>query len=596
MRTFTISLWYLLVLTVAACGEVRAHGAPDAGAGSDAGSDVPPDGPPATGDLDRVDWRTLRGMPIVTNDVTLPVTSLFSLSGDGFVTSECQNAPGCTFTWRDLSGAAGMQRDHLARATGVAISPDARQAQLMALDAIENCSDSVGNFQVSRGTLSLLDLATGASRFDLPLRTNPTAVQGFTPLGDWFFTSPIDGTACSSIRTAYRSTASPFAAPPGVDTTDAFVQEADAQRWIISRQVNSHDDLGLADPRAQGSFQSLTGGNASSGFDLTQGWVHVYQGVDNLVRTVVSSPPAGLLHQTAVAPDEDFSSFGARGRWVRVCGLPAGPSGMETFRNCRVIDAQGEVAPVDFRITFALSRQDDAILLTGGAIVFVGPTDDGSPAVQRIAFATGKRDVLHPGDPGNGAMQPLGDGAAALLVQGGAAWLIEADHEERIAENVTHVVTVPQTTARALGRSPGRPDDLAILVSSTGADQFTLAIVDTRTRRLATLTDALFFTGSPNVPFSADDHCGQPWITRSAGTVVEGLFEQPQQLFFVEQGAPATLWLLPIDLSAPPRRLAELDNPILCHAPLVSPDGTRAGFAEDGADGTTTKITVTSGF
>lgn len=537
----------------------------------------------------------MRGLPIATHDVTLPATSLFSLSGDGFVTSDCQsvNAPGCSFTWRDLSGTASTQRDHMARAAAIAFAPDGRHAQLMALDAIENCSDSQGNFQVSRGTLRLLDLATGTASLELPLRVNPEAAQGFTPLGDWLFTAPIDGTACSATRTEYRSTSSPFAAPPGLDATDQFVQQADAQRWIVSRKVNNKDDFGLADPRTPGSFQSLAGGDPDPFFDLTQGWVHVYQGFADLVATVVSSPPAGPLRQTPVAPDEDFHSFGARGRWVRVCGLPK-PTGMETFRNCRVIDAEGERAPVNFPITFALTRQDDAVLLTGGAIVFVGPTDDGSPAVQRIEFATGKRDVLHAGDPGNGALLPLGDGAAALLVQDGAAWLIEANHEERVAEHVTHVVTVPQTTARALGRTPARQDDLAILVSSTGADQFTLAILDVRTRRLATVTDSLFFTGSPGVPFSADDHCGQPWTTRNGGTVIEGLFESPQDLFFVEQTTSTTLWVLPVDLSAPPRRLAELGNPILCRAPLVSPDGRRVGFAEDGADGTTTKITLSS--
>lgn len=596
MFTANISKRWVLVLVVAACGacgEVRAGAMLDAGPALDAGSDAAGDAPPASGDLERLDWRTMRGTPIATRDVTLPTTSLFSLSGDGFVTSDCQsaNAPGCSFVWRDLAGTPSMQRDHMARAAAIAIGPDGRQAQLMGLDAIESCTDSQGNFQVSRGTLRLLDLATGAARLELPLRINPEAAQGFTPLGDWLFTAPIDGTACSSTRTDYRATSAPFASPTGLDATDQFVQQADAQRWIVSRKVNNHDDFGLADPRTPGSFQSLAGSDPDPFFDLTQGWVHVYQGFADLVATVVSSPPAGPLRQTAVVPDEDFHGFGARGRWVRVCGLPK-PTGMETFRNCRVIDAQGERAPVDFPITFALTRQDDAVLLASGAIVFVGPTGDGSPAVQRIEFATGKLDVLHPGDPGNGALQALGDGAAALLVLNGTAWLIEANREERVADHVTHVVTVPQTTARALGRSPGRQDDLAILVSSTSADRFTLAVLDVRTRRLATVTDDLLFTGSPNVPFSADDHCGQPWTTRNAGTVIEGLFEPPQQLFFVEQTPSIALWVVPVDLSAPPRRLAELGNPILSHAPLVSPDGRRIGFAEDGADGTTTKITL----
>jgi hypothetical protein len=108
----------------------------------------------------------------------------------------------------------------------------------------------------------------------------------------------------------------------------------------------------------------------------------------------------------------------------------------------------------------------------------------------------------------------------------------------------------------------------------------------------------LFFTPPPRGGFASDDGCGQPWTTRHAGSILEGLFQQARHLFFVEQGAqgePATLWLLPIDLSAPPRRLAELTgSEASCHVPLTSPDGSRVGFAEDAPDGTTTRITLSS--
>jgi hypothetical protein len=589
MRMFTISMRSLAFLIIAACGSVGAR-PPDAGSGSDAGSDAPPGG---TGAVERLDWRTMRGAPIATRSVTLPAAGLFSLSGDGFVTSACQsqNAPGCAFTWRDLSGIAGTQRDHLGRVTSIAISPDGKLAQLVALDAIESCNDGQGISQVSRGTLQLLDLVTAAVRFALPLRSDSFGVQGFTPLADWFFTSPLAGTACSSSGTTYRSTTAPFGPPAGLDSTEQFIQAVDGHRWVVARRINNRDDLGIADPLTQGSYQSLAGGDPDAFFDVTQGWVHVYQGFADLVRTVVSVPPAGPQLQTAVVADEDWHPFGARGRWIRVCGLPQ-PTGAETFRDCRVIDAQGEIGPVNFRITFAATRADDAVLLDSGAIVFVGPSDDGSPAVQRLVFATGRRDVLHPGD---GALQPLGDGAAALVRQGKSAWLVDAQHDELVAEHLTQVAVVPPLLARALGRSPGRQDDVAILVSSPSAGQFSLAILDVRTRRLATVTDGLFFTVPAGAPLSFSDTCGQPWTTRVGGTVIEGLFQGPRQLFFVEEGMPETLWLLPIDLSGPPRRLAQLTgNPIMCHTPLASPDGRRVGFAEDSADGTTTQITLST--
>lgn len=595
MRTLPISMRYFLLLIIAACGD-GARAAPDAGpdAGPEPGADsgTPPDAPPTEvpQPLERLDWRNARGAPIATSTVTVRAADLFSLSSDSFVTqSECQNVPGCTLTWHDLAGAPGTRLEHMARLASIAIAPDGRQAQLAALDAIEPCTDDLGTFQVARGVLQLLDLATGTASFELSLRSNIWSAQGFTPFSDWFFTGPIEGKACLASQTGFLSATSPFAPPPGLDATDRFVQAVNASRWVVQHGT----EFGLADPATPGSFRSFSGNDTSPFFDVTQGWVHVYLGFSNLAQNVVSIPPTGQMRQTTLSAT-DWFAFGARGRWVRVCGLPQS-DGSQTggYRDCQVIDGQGEVAAPNFRITFALNRPDDAVLLGSGAIVFVGPTEDGSPAVQRLEFATGRRQILHAGD---GTLRPMGDGAAALLLQDGAAWLIEAKHQELVAERVSQAVIVPQLLATALGRGPGRQDDIAALVSSSGAGPFTLAILDVRTRRLATVTDNLFFTPPPSpLAFNISDGCGQPWTTRNGGTVLEGAFQHPQQLFFVEQGTPATLWLLPIDLSAPPRRLAELTSgPASCHAPLTSPDGRRVGFAENGADGTTTQITLSS--
>jgi hypothetical protein len=99
------------------------------------------------------------------------------------------------------------------------------------------------------------------------------------------------------------------------------------------------------------------------------------------------------------------------------------------------------------------------------------------------------------------------------------------------------------------GRVPGRQDDIAALVQSTDGVRFTLAFLDTRTRRLAT---------------------------------------------FVERSKVPSVWVVPIDLSSPPRRLAELTgDPSLCHAPLASSDGHHIGFTETSQGGTTARITVT---
>src|SRR5258705_2506597 len=97
MRTFTISMWYLPFLLVAACGD-NARALPDAGSVPDASADsgAPlPDAPPIEEvpvPLVRLDWRTTRGAPIATSAVTLQAATMFPVSGHGFVTqSECQN-------------------------------------------------------------------------------------------------------------------------------------------------------------------------------------------------------------------------------------------------------------------------------------------------------------------------------------------------------------------------------------------------------------------------------------------------------------------------------------------------------------------------
>lgn len=566
---------YLAILILAACGDNI--GAVD---GADAGSGAPlPDAPGTMpGAVERLDWRTTRGAPIATSAIAIPTAEMFALSGDGFVTrSDCQTPPGCTLTWRDLAGAPTLRRDHMSQLTTTSVSPDGKRALLAAVDEIEACNDGQNQFSVARGVLQLLDVATGAASFELPLRSNFWSPPAFMPQSDWFFAAPIEGTACIAQTLGHRSVAPPHTPPPGLDATDLLVQMVDANRYVVARNT----DLGIADPLQPGSFRFL--GQEPSRFDVTRGWVHVYLGFGLLAQDVVSVPPSGPT-RTITLRDEDWLPFGSSGRWIRVCDNRL----REGFRDCRVVDALAELAPVNFRATFAVDHRDDAVLLADGAVVFIGPTDDGTRAVQRIGFATGKHEILHVGD---GKLRPLGDGAAALLIQDGAAWLIEAEREELVAEHVANVLTAPQIPV--LLRNPGRHDDLAVLVSSSSTDQFTLSILDVRTRRLALVTDSLYFAPPVDAPFPLDDGCGQPWTTRNGGGIVDGLFQQPRHLFFVEQGPTATLWLLPVDLSEPPRRFAELASPKTCRAPLTSPDGRRVGFGEDGTEGTT-QITLSS--
>jgi hypothetical protein len=588
MYSFRIALRHVALFLVAACGDNVASVTPQAGipmslapGGSGSVQDLPDD-PPADSSppLQRVDWRTMRGEPLHTTTTTIPAVELFALAGDGFVSrSACQAVGGCTFAWHNFAGAVRTRRSRMFPVTNGVVSPDGRRALLVALDELEQCEDPVqGVTPVARGTLQLLDLATGSTSLELALRSNVWTAPPFTPSSDWVFAAPIEDKSCFASSTGLRSASSPFAPPPGLNGTDEFVQAVDARRWVVFDEF----DLGLVDPLAAKSFQFL--GNDPFRFDVSRGWVHVYLGFADLAQDVVSIPPQGPERHTTLL-DDDWHAFGALDRWFRVCQIQQ-PQG---FRTCRVVDAAGEAAPADFRAAFSAAHPDDVVLLRDGGVVFVGPLDDGSLAVQRIDLLKGLREVLH---PGNGTLRSLGDGTAALLVQNGVAWLIETRSEERVADHVTNVVSVPRLPLP--GRVPGRQDDIAALVQSTDGVRLTLAFLDTRTRRLATLTDDLYFT-PPRGPFQTTDGCGQPWTARHGGSVIEGLTQPaPQDLFFVERSKVPAVWMVPIDLSSPPRRLAELaGDPSLCHAPLASSDGRHIGFAESSQGGTTARITVT---
>lgn len=556
----------------------------DAGPEPDGPIDAPPGDPP--GRLTRVDWRTMRGAPLATSVATVPTSELFAVSAQGFVTrSGCRGPEGCNYAWRDRSGAAGRQRERMAPVTTGSISPDGRRALLVALDQIELCNQDDSQFMVARGALELLDLATGEVDFQLKLRSNQWSAAPFTPHSDFLFAAPITGTACMATATGLRSVAAPFGPPPGLPANAEFVQAITARRWVVLRG----SDLGIVDPLTPGSFQFL--GDDPSRWDVTRGWLHVYLGFGDLAQDVLSIAPDGATRETELR-DEDWHPFGATDRWVRVCRVLQ-PEG---YRDCRVVDMLGERQPVNFRATFAPDHPDDAVVLADGAVVFVGPVGapaDGVRAVQRIQLATGEREVLHPGD---GRLRSLGDGTAALLLQEGSAWLIETAREELIATAVDHVISVPRLPL--FGRLPSRIDDLALVVRSQGTGK-SLHILDVRSRQLASVTDRLFFVPPRGgQPFAFDDGCGQPWTARHAGVVVEAFLQQPHQLFFVElgleAGLPAQLYVLPLDLSAPPRRLATLSRPpASCHAPLASPDGRHLGFAENGTDGTV-RITLST--
>lgn len=568
-------------LGLAACGD-DSPAEPEV----DAGPDAPPDGPsdampdappmPPTRDLIRIDYRNNRGLPYLGSTVDVPSSELFSLSDGSFVTRDsCRDNEGCTYRWRDLAGAETLRRDKLTGVNSTVVSPDGKRAAMVALEQMEQCNDGELNQMVARGTLQLLDLSTGAATYEQSLRSNVWSVSAFAPASDWFFSAPISGNACMATLSNFRSIAPPYGVAPGIDPAAHFLRFIDPRRWLIflSRQA------GIADPLTANSFTALA--ESPDRYEVTRGWVNVTYGFGELAQEVVSVLPGGTRKQTTLR-DEDWFPFGTVGRWIRVC-LFLDPAG---HRDCRIVDAMAQVPARNFRVTINAAHPDDAVILHAGAVVFIGPVADGSQAVQRLDLASGRLEVLH---AGTGELRMLGDGDAAMLLQGNKAWFIEADREELLADNVSHVLT----NFRLPNTNPSRQDELAVLALTRDDVKFTLLLLDVKSRRLAMITDNLYFSPRRGFPFFLFDNCGQPWTTRHSGRVVEGLIQEPQHFYFVEQGTPATLWLIPLDLSSAPRRLANLlGNPASCHTPFSSPSGNRVGFSEDGAAGVTRVTTA----
>lgn len=65
--------------------------------------------------------------------------------------------------------------------TSTSVSPDGRRALLVALDAVESCTEPQSDFLVARGALQLLDLATGSVSFELELRSNRATYDELAP-------------------------------------------------------------------------------------------------------------------------------------------------------------------------------------------------------------------------------------------------------------------------------------------------------------------------------------------------------------------------------------------------------------------------------
>jgi hypothetical protein len=537
------------------------------------------DGGPAR-EIARIDWSAARGPALAAERVLVEERDVFAVHAGGFVTARgCDDAAGCELEWFDAHGGALAARARLAFPYATTVSPDARALLGVDADATGVCEPD-GSVVVD-GRLELVDLASGAVLVSEAQRTNRFLAPAFSASGAWFRSDPIPGGACGADLARWRAVASPRApAPILADPSVYLLVELPGGRWAGYRGQS----FGVADALATTSAAGFEAwSEAIDGYDVAGGWLHAYDGYGDTTERVWAKAPDGRSYTKPVSDDRLWRGHGdAWGRFAVVC-LDRGSARLA--RACEVLDVTGALPARPIEIADAADR---LAFLGGGAALAVKTLDAGGAVrVERLDLASGARAVVHAGD---GALLPLGDGAAAILHHAGGALLVEADREEALVDGpLDQVLTLPPDRTGA--RRPVRQASLAVIVQATDVDRRSLLVFDLETRRLATLTDRLYFAPHRDDPFAYGD-CGQPWTLRSAGQPFEQLAQQARWMAFLEVPDPAgpyPVFVVPADLSAPPRRLGDVEpNPVHCHAPLASPDGSLVVLDVDRFDGVST--------
>jgi hypothetical protein len=330
--------------------------------------------------------------------------------------------------------------------------------------------------------------------------------------------------------------------------------ELDDGSFVGSETRNGAEVLTLLDARGA-SFDQLLNGDVSN--------VH---------------PSGGFMHSSTRQPAHSFSSFDlankhvlradlpwtmrdylfktSSDRYVVFCSAPA------PARRCEVLDGLQERAPV------VITAQGLFPMAVAGKSHFVVYGHDDQ--LWRRSLLTGEETLVH---PRVAAARTVGGGHAVYVTDGDTVLAVSADS----------VFTFPgalRGTVEALGAShdASHAGTLLVITSNSTGSETWLHAWNTATGRIARLTDSLFFNPPVMAPLVAAEHCGAPGFVRSAGWPAESGFVQTKLLHFTEfvpQAQPLQrLFVMPVDLSEPPRLIAEGPSGF-CGTPLATPSGDR---------------------
>lgn len=224
-----------------------------------------------------------------------------------------------------------------------------------------------------------------------------------------------------------------------------------------------------------------------------------------------------------------------------------------------------------------------ALALAGRSDFAVYLTPSGTMA--RLDLVTGQSTEL---DLPLGRPRAVGDDRAVLMVTGDAAFGVERERAWRFDGTLLAVMA-----NELAGGRPELPQSQVVWLATSRAPggDTSLTAWHVAQGRVVRLTDALRFELPFNAPYTAAGDCSAPGSLRVSGPPSASRDEAATLLHFTEETAGSTVrvYVLPVDLSAPPRLFLEVDR-AQCAPPLASPSGARLWLPRRTVNGHTAAV------
>lgn len=510
----------------------------------DAGATVP--------DAGEFDWRDVRGAPYETVDLGEFEGRPWSLGSTTFALESRCDGGACDYEWRSDDGAVVTTRTNLQPAALGAIARDGTLASQFEVTTRDTCDNGSGTMNRFHGVWHLVSLENGASVTSVPnVFTSDFVDASFLGEGRHARLYTLPRGDCRENVMLLRSVSAPYASPPAFDaltSSDWLEDELPDGRFVI----NTDPLISVMSP-VDATQREVLSSNAFM-MQRTGGFVHVIEGYPN--REVVSFEVASNSSRRTRLPfdEADWFTGAATGRYS-VFSSYLRASGVTPFL---LVDGRGEHAAAQVLVGVHERRRPLAIAWRASfAVFFDGETQE----MTKLDLATGARTRL---ELPSALVRVVGDGHGVLVTTKNEAWAVTRDSVTRIAGRLEAVLD-----AQKVAQSQ---TVLVVTASESGGNAW-LTAWHVPSGRIVRLTDSLYFNQLPVVA-----HCEAPGFVRVAGAPSESVSHDTKWLHFTEfvPGAASTqrLFLVPVDLSAPPRLFNETPQGS-CGTPLVSRDGSR---------------------